>query len=519
MGNTIWKQIYSLFIPNNFQLLNEAQKVEVIFANSQTKSSNENVRVERFIEFSTGAIQIGEQRPSYEFLQVLTNEQFNSKLLKTSENKNFTVAWKKAMDLISNQEEKLKESINTFGKESVIAAMAYTLHDPPMFAEFNKFFRIHGNKQDFENNLETGTENREKAFLKFMPYLPLVRHLVNMQWKIVSLGKEQQLPLDIILYRGSELQLEAEVGKVFTICNFTSTSMNRQLAEMFTEKVGTLLKFTGYMSGIQMTQMSYFPGEEEVLLFPFQTFVVTEILQVGDKIEITLLSRTEQALEKFTHIDKLFPFQLDTLEKCFYNLYDDETVYSFNSANLCQYNYTPSKVKNDTKLPDCHIIGITFGTFDLSTYPNSEYIMKLVVLIPNIQILINCFKENKKVYFKNYTAQFKVKQFDTGKFKINGVEINCFSNSDVQNLIRHCQRNDFVGNATSFVIGDDIDGVFWENFLKQGFPEHLSQQIKVCIVNLVWPGSENNFTYKRQGNIDQFIGIIVNAFALQEESV
>ncbi len=451
----------------------------------------------RFIEINPKSISNGVQLPTPELI-FLINADLNSLSFKTPRkatitnnliNKHLEAAWMKADNEIRNREKELHHCIEFFGRRGVIATMTYSLDNPPVYSDFNEAFRIIC--QNKEKDIYLYDKDKYiRAAKKFIAYLPLVRHLSEMQWL------DSFLPENIFLYRGCSTQIRANVGDVMTICNYTSTSILKENAVMFAGSKGALLKFTGMLSGIPISQMSFFPREEEVLLFPFQTFEFIKIDNSKPILEITLLSRTKKAIEIFKKLNQYFPFHMDTLEKCYYiineTIFFDErqnSVYCFNSADLRKFGYKPPKIEHNTKLPTCHILVISQINHNQLEQLSANKFINFFVLIPNIQTLIDCLHNNKSVYMKSFLAQTDLYETITGVFKTGHIEIEKVPDDEVKQLIKICKNTD--ENATSFVLGDVIDLSFWYQYITKGFSKQTQTLMNVCITQKDW--STNRF--------------------------
>lgn len=376
--------------------------------------------------------------------------------------------------------------IEKFGRDCVIAARAYTLNEPPLYEKVNTNLRRLGDMCSRYHFLPYYSVGMPHMFQRFIGYGYLHHNLERLYQKTRPQFK------DVILYRGCGVNFSAKINKVVTLCTYTSTSLNRQEAYKFGEKSGTLFKFTGMMRGVSLMEMSSFPAEEEILLFPFQSFVVSEKIKNGNFTEITLLSRTRKAMKIFEKLNKFFPFCLEILEKCLYlvierenlnmikTFLNNEEIYCFTGSDLCQFNYKPLFVNYYKSLPPCHIIVISEDTINVHSEPDS----KDIILLPNLQTLITCCKKNKKVFVKKIIVRFEpndLKQFEN--FEVGCVELWQNTLAKTQILIDYCQKKDPLKTATSFVIGKDLSEIFWTNFLKNGFPKHLHKKMNICIVN------------------------------------
>ena len=395
---------------------------------------------------------------------------------------------------MQKNKEKLKKYIATYGKENVIAAFAYSSEELPIYKVLNKSVR------DLQTVMGNTMKNKNDVnFWSIMPIIkslansfllsPLIAHLNDLQLKASF------LPENDFFYRGCSVPFAAQVGKLVCIYEYTSTSTDYQVAKQFTQNCGTLLKFTGMINGVSLGELSYYPNENEVLLYPLQFFEVTEIVQNGNTTEITLSSITRKIIKLYELLDQLFPFQLKIQNNCAFRLekvLSKNDYYLFNCGHLRQYGYVPPTTlqSNTEQLPLCHIIGIAKRVHsNIATF-------KKFYLIPNIQTLIDCCKQNKKVYIKDCFVKYELDYEDPTNFDISAITLinfqNEFANFTVEDMIKHCQENDPTGVATSFVIGKGIEKHIWEQFFKNGFAEHFHNKVKVCIVKEILSSDNEN---------------------------
>lgn len=447
-------------------------------SNSQLK---EKIRNERFIEKNLNSIKLGTIQS---FTLEILNLDVNSILVKFALDlkfANFTKAWRSAKNEMSLNKIKLEKCIKTFGKENVIATLAYSSETPPIYECLNKSIR------SLITNLEkiVHTENILKKFWFFIQlmkifsnltsFLPLIANLNELQLKTIALHVNNNF-----LYRGCIVKFAAQVGEVVTLCSYTSTSTDRDVAMPFTYACGTLLKFTGVVNGVELAEMSFYPHEKEVLLFPFQTFIVTEITQNGNIIEVTLLSQTEKVVEKFSQINRLFPFKLDIHANCSYNLINillPNSEFCFTKNIFLQLGYSTESAQNDsTKLPPCHVLSFVHRFENILNF-------KIDFFIPDFKTLLNCYQENKIVYIKICTVKYDINEKNATKFKIGQIILTENPLTDTQSMIELCQKHDPKGVATSFVIGKNPDKQIWNNIFKKGLEDYLHDNIKICFIN------------------------------------
>ncbi|XP_054020887.1 GPI-linked NAD(P)(+)--arginine ADP-ribosyltransferase 1 [Dryobates pubescens] len=91
------------------------------------------------------------------------------------------------------------------------------------------------------------------------------------------------------VYRGVEgIRFTTQPGRSIRFGHFTSTSLSREKALTFGQDTLFSLE-TCY--GVLISDYSIYPGEEEVLIPPFESFVVISVTQHGDQAEIQLVSQ------------------------------------------------------------------------------------------------------------------------------------------------------------------------------------------------------------------------------------
>src|SRR5699024_6765245 len=123
-------------------------------------------------------------------------------------------------------------------------------------------------------------------------------------------------PRSTVLYRGCTAQLELTTGQMISLLTFTSTCAVRSYVKVaLLDKVAidssakrpTLFKFVGPVVGFKMQFPICCVEEHEVLLFPYQTFMVEQITEMASFTEVTLRLQTEDALAYYQKIARFFP--------------------------------------------------------------------------------------------------------------------------------------------------------------------------------------------------------------------
>ncbi|CAM5073022.1 unnamed protein product [Natator depressus] len=188
-------------------------------------------------------------------------------------NRNYAETW---LEAASNWKEMKDKSYmpRDFKPEYAIAILAYTsqgpLHKQPLHQEFNAAVREAGRTRDFYLN------NFNFKTLHFL----LTRALQVL--KASEPTKCHQV------YRGVRgIRFKAESRKPVRFGHFTSTSLKNESALQFGQDTFFSIK-TCY--GVNIKNFSFFPGEEEVLIPPFEKFKVTNFTRAQDRTLIQLLS-------------------------------------------------------------------------------------------------------------------------------------------------------------------------------------------------------------------------------------
>ncbi|XP_062992810.1 erythroblast NAD(P)(+)--arginine ADP-ribosyltransferase-like [Elgaria multicarinata webbii] len=133
-----------------------------------------------------------------------------------------------------------------------VAIWAYTFEIPPLYREFNAATRTAGK----------GPKEYEAYPFKSLHFL-LTR-------ASMTLHSEDLKCIEV--YRGANV--EFSVNNLFRFGQFTSTSENLEEAEKF-ETVTFFKLFT--CKGIDISEMSFYQEEEEVLVPPYEIFKVTSV--------------------------------------------------------------------------------------------------------------------------------------------------------------------------------------------------------------------------------------------------
>ncbi|XP_057886842.1 NAD(P)(+)--arginine ADP-ribosyltransferase 2-like [Melospiza georgiana] len=149
-----------------------------------------------------------------------------------------------------------------------VAVMAYTMKD--IYKDFNAAVHVAGrSRQEYRNNFH----------FKMLHFL-LTQALVTLRQ--AQNGQCRQV------YRGvRDVRFQARQGQRVRFGQFTSTSPRKEIALHF----GTDTIFqVQTCHGVDIRQFSMYPTEEEVLIPPFETFQVTQVIWDGKRTWIWLRS-------------------------------------------------------------------------------------------------------------------------------------------------------------------------------------------------------------------------------------
>ncbi|XP_053312703.1 erythroblast NAD(P)(+)--arginine ADP-ribosyltransferase-like [Spea bombifrons] len=186
-------------------------------------------------------------------------------------NKEFAEGWDIA-SLKWNERKKSVEVPRGFNDEYAIALFAYTMNGP-LHKTFNEAVRKAGqSRQYYLNNFN---------FKVLHYYLT----------KALQVLDSVETPNCHKVFRGIRgVRFQTDTRKPIRFGQFTSSSVNDQSALLFGEDTFFNIQ-TCY--GVNIRNFSFFPGEEEVLIPPFEKFKVTQFTKEKEKNVINL-----QSLEK-----------------------------------------------------------------------------------------------------------------------------------------------------------------------------------------------------------------------------
>ncbi|XP_030411878.1 erythroblast NAD(P)(+)--arginine ADP-ribosyltransferase-like isoform X1 [Gopherus evgoodei] len=194
-------------------------------------------------------------------------------LTELANNRNYAETWLEAASSWKEMKDKSYMPRN-FKPEYAIAILAYTSQGPlykqPLHQEFNAAVREAGRTRDFYLN------NFNFKTLHFL--LTRALHVL----KASEPTKCHQV------YRGVRgIRFKAESRKPVRFGHFTSTSLKNESALHFGQDTFFSIKTC---HGVIIKNFSFFPGENEVLIPPFEIFKVTNFSRAQDRTFIQLLS-------------------------------------------------------------------------------------------------------------------------------------------------------------------------------------------------------------------------------------
>ncbi|XP_074836647.1 GPI-linked NAD(P)(+)--arginine ADP-ribosyltransferase 1 [Carettochelys insculpta] len=205
--------------------------------------------------------------------QVMEEELGELNRTEFSNNSNYAETW---LEAASSWEARQDKSYvpRDFKPEYAIAILAYTSQGPlykqPLHQEFNAAVREAGRTRDFYLN------NFNFKTLHFL----LTRALQVLKASEPSRCHQ--------VYRGVRgIRLKAESRKPVRFGHFTSTSLKNESALQFGRDTFFSIR-TCY--GVNIKNFSFFPGEDEVLIPPFEKFKVANFTRAQDRTFIQLLS-------------------------------------------------------------------------------------------------------------------------------------------------------------------------------------------------------------------------------------
>ncbi|XP_074716734.1 erythroblast NAD(P)(+)--arginine ADP-ribosyltransferase-like [Strix uralensis] len=154
--------------------------------------------------------------------------------------------------------------------EHAVALLAYTLQEP-LYREFNAAVREAG-------------RSREKYLGAFC--FKTLHFLLTEALRVLRDAQPRRCHR---VYRGVQgIRFSAQQHQSVRFGHFTSTSLQNKTSQLFGQDTIFLVE-TCY--GARISNFSSFPGEEEVLIPPFESFEVTDIARDGNRALIQLRSQ------------------------------------------------------------------------------------------------------------------------------------------------------------------------------------------------------------------------------------
>ena len=103
----------------------------------------------------------------------------------------------------------------------------------------------------------------------------------------------QKWPVEQPLFRGTAMIFQPFRGDAFYWSNFTSASLSREVAKEFADQT---IVFKSCSFGARISSLSAYPGEEEVLILPFEQFRKTRSTSIERQDVIFFYSTPSQPL-------------------------------------------------------------------------------------------------------------------------------------------------------------------------------------------------------------------------------
>uniref|UniRef100_A0A8C8AWR3 NAD(P)(+)--arginine ADP-ribosyltransferase n=1 Tax=Otus sunia TaxID=257818 RepID=A0A8C8AWR3_9STRI len=155
--------------------------------------------------------------------------------------------------------------------EHAVALLAYTLQEPRLFQEFNAAVREAG-------------RSREEYLGAF--HFKTLHFLLTEALRVLRDAQPRRCHR---VYRGvPDIRFTAQQHQPVRFGHFTSTSLQNKTTQLFGQDTIFSVE-TCYSACI--SNFSSFPGEEEVLIPPFEIFEVTNVTRDGNRAHIQLRSR------------------------------------------------------------------------------------------------------------------------------------------------------------------------------------------------------------------------------------
>ncbi|XP_072255987.1 GPI-linked NAD(P)(+)--arginine ADP-ribosyltransferase 1 [Pyxicephalus adspersus] len=238
-------------------------------------------------------------------------------------NKEFADAWDTATFKWEKEKKRQTFLPKGFKDEYAIALLAYTINGP-LHKIFNEGVRQAGKSKEY--------------YLRNFNFKVLHYYLT----KALLLLDVVETPACHKVFRGIRgVRFKAESQTPIRFGQFTSSSMNDQNTLQFGEDTFFNI-YTCY--GVSIRNFSFFPGEDEVLIPPFEKFKVTNFSKEGNRNLITLKS-----LEK----SSIYNCELAKERKC------KSRRCPFNSATENRRQNTHNNLLNSGLAILAHILGLS----------------------------------------------------------------------------------------------------------------------------------------------------------------
>ncbi|NXU36533.1 NRT2 ribosyltransferase, partial [Drymodes brunneopygia] len=181
----------------------------------------------------------------------------------------YAEAWHKAAAVWGSREPGLEGS--ALQMEQAIALLAYTMEEG-LYLEFNKAVRVAGRSR---------REYLDSFHFKVIHFL--------LTEAVSELRGAQAQPRCLHVFRGVDgIRFTCRPGQLVRFGQFASASLLRNVSESY----GTSTFFeVDTCHGAAIHRFSYYPQEEEVIIPPFEIFLVTNISRRGDDTYIHLRSQ------------------------------------------------------------------------------------------------------------------------------------------------------------------------------------------------------------------------------------
>ncbi|KAK5603871.1 hypothetical protein CRENBAI_026455 [Crenichthys baileyi] len=209
-------------------------------------------------------------------------------LLNREKNGEFKEAWLKAEQYYKTK------WVNTkiLKKEEIMALHAYTLENPPLYAEFNKAVRMQK------------CQYKKKKFKFYALHFLLTMALRSLK------SKAKQC---ITAYRRTKSKFKTAVNKKIRFGAFTSSSVGSYPPITFGDQscfeISTCF-------GAEISQFSRFESEKEVLIPPYEVFKITDISYPKDLLPCKVVYKLTSTKYPCSNLNCAFPRMSGSKFKC-----------------------------------------------------------------------------------------------------------------------------------------------------------------------------------------------------------